>query len=91
MFATTDEKSYVVALDGERWRGEGACGVVAFEKRIDQALAQKPIDRHLAGQAALGRAWTKGLTCGLPFAITVALKIGNKDIGAKVLEALGFL
>jgi hypothetical protein len=54
MVAAADEEVDVRALDFQLGRGKRACGFVAAGKAVDQSLAAKAANGHLAGECAAG-------------------------------------
>ena len=55
-------------------------GAVALEKRIDRPLSGETVDGHLPRGCSLCRPEAKRLTNEFPFAVGVALRIGEHDV-----------
>ncbi len=81
MSAAADEELDVVPLDGELRRGEPARRLVAAEERVDESLAFKTGNPHLAAERALRRRLAERRAFDFPaLPVRLPLEIGDENV-----------
>ena len=80
--AAPNKESDETALDGEGLADEAAGRGVAPEEAVDQTVAEKPGDRLLIRERAVGRLFAEGLALDGPVFVAV-LEVVKEDVGPR--------